>query len=152
SVTSLGQVGLTGYEFNRGANGGGGAGGSILFVYESGSVSAARFNVTGGAGGSYGGSSQDGGAGGAGRLRLVQSVEVVNQVPIADAGADLSITDTDRNGDELVQLDGQESMDSDGSINSYIWSEDGVELAYTAKAKVRFTVGVHVVTLTVIDN
>src|SRR4030095_16636212 len=44
---------------------------------------------------------------------------LTNLPPLADAGADQTVPDNDRNGTELVTLDGRASSDRDGSIVSY---------------------------------
>jgi PKD repeat protein len=48
----------------------------------------------------------------------------VNQPPIADAGDDRVILP-----DTYIKLDASGSSDSDGEIESYKWTEDGVELS-----------------------
>ncbi len=50
---------------------------------------------------------------------------VVNQVPVADAGSDQTVTDADDNGTQAVTLDGTGSSDPDGTIASYDWSVGG---------------------------
>ncbi len=75
-----------------------------------------------------------------------------NQGPVANAGADQTVVDADNNGSENVTLDGSASTDSDGSIVSYVWSENGSEIATGANPAVDFAVGSHTVTLTVTDD
>ena len=75
-----------------------------------------------------------------------------NQGPLANAGADQTVTDTDDNGTEDIVLDGSASTDSDGNIVSYVWSENGSEIATGVNPTVNFAVGSHTVTLTVTDN
>lgn len=76
-----------------------------------------------------------------------------NQPPVANAGPDQTVTDTDNNGSELVSVDGSLSFDPDGFIASYRWSEgatvlqDGPAFMQTALA-----VGVHTLTLRVTDS
>ncbi|RKX30365.1 MAG: hypothetical protein DRP71_15105, partial [Verrucomicrobia bacterium] len=41
-----------------------------------------------------------------------------NEVPVANAGADIEVTDTDDDGSEVVTLDGGDSTDSDGTVAS----------------------------------
>ena len=48
------------------------------------------------------------------------SLTLVNQPPVASAGADQLLTDNDPN---LATLDGSGSTDSDGSIASYLWEQ-----------------------------
>ena len=52
-----------------------------------------------------------------------------NQPPTANAGPDQTVVDANSNGAETVTLDGTASSDSDGSIVSYVWSENGVPLS-----------------------
>jgi len=76
----------------------------------------------------------------------------VNVPPVADAGGDQTVTDTDDNGSESVTLDGSGSADSDGTIVGYVWTESGVQLAAGSGPSVTFDVGVHTVVLTVTDD
>ncbi len=71
--------------------------------------------------------------------------------PVADAGPDQSLTDTDNDGLAAVTLDGTASSD-DGAIVDYAWSEDGAPLAAGATAAVDLAVGDHTLTLTVTDD
>ncbi len=72
--------------------------------------------------------------------------------PNADAGQDISVTDTDSNGSEQISIDGSGSSDSDGTIVSYLWLENGSEIANGAAATVTLAVGVHSLTLRVTDD
>jgi hypothetical protein len=74
-----------------------------------------------------------------------------NQAPVADAGADQTIT-SDGTGSGSVILDGAASFDSDGSIVSYSWTENDAELGIGVKPTVALTEGIHIITLTVTDN
>ena len=76
----------------------------------------------------------------------------VNQGPIAKAGPDQEIVDTDDSGSETVSLDGSGSSDSDGIIVSYVWTENGLQIATGVNPNVDLTVGNHTITLTVTDN
>ena len=75
-----------------------------------------------------------------------------NQPPVADAGADRQVTDTDDNGSEQVTLDGSGSYDPDGSITGYVWKEGTTQVGTGVSPNVVFNVGAHTVTLTVTDN
>ncbi len=75
-----------------------------------------------------------------------------NQSPVANAGVDETITDSDNNGYEQVVLDASASFDADGTITSYIWTENGNQVASGVNASVNMSTGTHVVTLTVTDN
>jgi len=73
---------------------------------------------------------------------------IVNKAPIADAGADQSVTEGD-----TVTLDGSGSSDPDGTIVSYEWVEGSTVLSTAVSfSKSDFSVGTHTVTLTVTDN
>lgn len=87
-------------------------------------------------------------------ITLTGQVSATNQSPVADAGADINVTDADLTYDEEVTLDGSLSADPDGSITNYEWSEDVTVLASgpSPTAGVTLPVGVHEVTLTVTDN
>ena len=76
----------------------------------------------------------------------------VNQAPVANAGADQVLTDSDDNGSELVTLDASASSDTDGTIVSYVWTEGGSQIATGVSPEVSFTVGTHTVILMVTDD
>ena len=75
-----------------------------------------------------------------------------NQVPIANAGLDRTVTDSNGDGVEAVTLDGAASSDPDGSIVSYQWHEGSSLLGEGATLNHSLGTGSHVVTLTVTDN
>ena len=79
---------------------------------------------------------------------------VPNLAPTANAGSDITVTDSDNNGSEPVLLDGSLSTDSDGTITTYQWSEGATVLASvpTPTTQVTFGVGTHLVQLQVTDN
>jgi outer membrane autotransporter protein len=72
--------------------------------------------------------------------------------PVANAGPDQSIDDSDANPGEDVTLDGSASTDADGVIVSYQWSLAGQPLATGVTATVRLPDGDNVVTLTTVDD
>ncbi|MBW7886357.1 MAG: PD40 domain-containing protein, partial [Caldilineaceae bacterium] len=72
--------------------------------------------------------------------------------PIADAGPDQTVTDSDNDGSEWVTLGGSGSTDSDGTIVSYAWKIDGVEIASGIGPQVNLAVGTHTIRLTVTDD
>ncbi len=78
--------------------------------------------------------------------------DVNNVLPVADAGSDQTVVDTDENGSETVSLDGSGSYDTDGTIESYLWKEDGNQIATGVNPNVVFDVNYHDVTLEVTDN
>ncbi|NRA39789.1 MAG: hypothetical protein HRU15_16730, partial [Planctomycetes bacterium] len=87
------------------------------------------------------------------RVRVtVSSGGPSNQVPVAAAGNDVVVTDSDNNSNETISLNGSGSYDNDGSIVSYIWSENGSQIASGANANVNFAIGTHNVILSVTDN
>ena len=83
-----------------------------------------------------------------------------NQPPVANAGLDKTFTDFDGDTQEFVVLDGRGSIDADGSIIAYIWTENGNLLSNIPGAgilqegqlKIILPIGVHTIELTVIDN
>jgi uncharacterized repeat protein (TIGR01451 family) len=76
----------------------------------------------------------------------------VNQPPVALAGADKVVTDSDRNGGEQVTVSGAESSDSDGSLARVEWREGTTLLGTSAVLTTTLAVGIHTLTLSVTDN
>lgn len=76
----------------------------------------------------------------------------VNQPPVADAGPDITVTDDDGNGVELVVLESFNSTDPEGPIASYEWSKNGSVIATANGFVVSQPVGVNIITLTVTDS
>ena len=89
---------------------------------------------------------------GGGEGLYIDDVALVDVLPTADAGPDQTITDSDNTGSELVTLDGSGSSDPDGTIESYVWTENDVEIATGVSPQVSLSVGVHTITLTVTDD
>jgi hypothetical protein len=75
-----------------------------------------------------------------------------NQPPLANAGQDRTVTDTDGDGSADVTLDGTGSMDPDGAIGSFVWTEGGTRIATGDRPTVTLSVGEHTITLTVTDD
>ncbi|MFW6154893.1 MAG: PKD domain-containing protein [Planctomycetota bacterium] len=75
-----------------------------------------------------------------------------NQPPVADAGDDQTVTDSDENGTEDVTLDGSGSYDADGTIAGYVWEENAVQIATGVSPTVTLDVNVHTIDLTVTDD
>lgn len=75
-----------------------------------------------------------------------------NTPPVADAGDDLIVTDSDGNGTESVTLDGSASYDPDGSITNLSWYENNQLIATGAKPILDLNLGDHDLTLVVTDN
>ncbi len=91
---------------------------------------------------------------GFGRMRMVipTLTPEPNQTPVADAGADQTVPDKGKPGEEWVTLDGSGSYDPDGAIISYEWFEDGGPIATGETATVKLPVGSHTITLRVTDG
>jgi len=80
------------------------------------------------------------------------SYGVSNLRPVANAGADQTLTDTNGDGVESVTLDGSASSDPDGTIVSYEWREGSTVLSVEASASIFLAVGTHTLTLHVTDD
>jgi serine protease AprX len=90
------------------------------------------------------------GAGGAFTYEISQGPAVPPTVQLsANAGQDQNVTDADKDGAEMVTLDGGGSS---GPVDGYSWSEGGVEFSTAATVSQVFTVGTHDITLTVDDG
>lgn len=76
----------------------------------------------------------------------------VNQLPVAIAGNDTLIIDTDQNGSELLTLDASGSYDPFGTISTYTWMLDDTEIGNTTTFNYNFNVGTSLVTLTIGDD
>ena len=73
--------------------------------------------------------------------------------PVADAGSDQTVIDIDNNGSEQVTLDGSGSSDSDGTIVSWVWTDNlGDTIPNGEITTATLSVGIHTITLTVADN
>ena len=86
------------------------------------------------------------------RVEDVVLLSGFEQAPIANAGPDIVITDTNRDDNEAVILDGSASYDSDGAIINYSWEKDGISLATGSTPTIVLATGIHIINLTVIDN
>jgi endonuclease/exonuclease/phosphatase family metal-dependent hydrolase len=87
-------------------------------------------------------------------ISLTGTVGTVNQPPVANAGPDQTVTDTDGDGFVGVTLDGSASTD-DGTIASYQWRKGAVNLTgvlATPTALVNLAVGPNIIILRVRDN
>ena len=83
---------------------------------------------------------------------IVQITVLDNYLPLAHAGSDQTLIDSNNDGRETVALDGTASTDSDGSVVAYSWSENGNVIATGEQVSLELALGVHVITLTVTDN
>ncbi|NLR93397.1 PKD domain-containing protein [Flammeovirga agarivorans] len=84
------------------------------------------------------------------KVIIVVSESLPNQNPVA-VSTIARATDTDNNGVESVTLNASESTD-DGTIVSYVWTLDGTEIGTGVSITEDFTVGTHIVELTVTDD
>ncbi len=75
-----------------------------------------------------------------------------NTVLIAYAGYDRTIPDANNDGSESVSLDGSSSSVSAGNITSYVWSENGSQIAVGATPTLNLSVGSHIITLTIVAD
>ena len=80
------------------------------------------------------------------------SYGLTNLPPDADAGPDQTVADSNRDGTELVTLDGSGSSDSDGTIASYVWREGSTSIGTGETSAVWLSVGIHTLTLEVTDD
>jgi hypothetical protein len=74
-----------------------------------------------------------------------------NQPPIAKAGPDQDVVDSDGDGKAEVDLDGSGSTDPDGTIKTHLWVS-GSTFLLGETVRMSLPVGSHTVILTVIDN
>jgi hypothetical protein len=76
-----------------------------------------------------------------------------NLPPVANAGRDQVAKDLDGDGKELVFLSGCKSYDQNGgTIASWVWTENGKEVAAGFTPGIELPVGTHTLTLTVKDG
>jgi subtilisin family serine protease/subtilase family serine protease len=89
-----------------------------------------------------------------GGLNLHDAVSygLTNLPPLADAGEDQTVADTDYDGGEMVTLDGSASSDRDGSIVSYEWREGSTVVGSGAAPTIWLPSGTHTLTLEVTDE
>jgi outer membrane autotransporter protein len=73
-------------------------------------------------------------------------------LPIANAGADRTIADSDGETGEDVALDGTASSDANGTIVSYRWMRNGLQIAAGGQTTVRLPDGDNLLTLIVTDD
>ncbi|GAB1415870.1 hypothetical protein MASR2M117_12760 [Paludibacter sp.] len=83
---------------------------------------------------------------------VIEVIDPDNAAPIADAAGDRTVYDDNNDNLVTVELDASASTDADGQIVSYIWKENGVQIATGVTASVVFTTGKHSVTLIVTDD
>ena len=83
---------------------------------------------------------------------IVRGATPTDQVPVANAGPDQATIDTDANDSEEITLDGSASTDADGTIESYVWTSNGTQVATGVNPTVTLPTGVTTLVLTVTDN
>jgi hypothetical protein len=79
------------------------------------------------------------------------TIDNIDSAPMADAGPDQSVQDADASGTESVTLDGSGSSDDRG-ISGYEWYAGASLIATGVSPTVEVPVGVHTITLVVIDS
>ncbi len=67
--------------------------------------------------------------------------------PKASAGQSQLIFDEDRNGTEKALLDGSASKTDEGSITSYVWTENSTQIATGVNPEVQLALGIHTIQL-----
>ena len=75
-----------------------------------------------------------------------------NIPPIANAGPDQTLIDSNNDNIEQITLNGSLSNDPDGTISSYEWKENSNILGTIQIIITNLSLGVHLITLTVTDN
>jgi thermitase len=83
---------------------------------------------------------------------IVTIIAAANAAPVANAGLDLAVTDTNNDGAESVMLDATASSDADGAIVSYEWREGSAVIATGATPTISLSVGTHTLMLRVTDD
>ena len=84
---------------------------------------------------------------------LLKPVETGNQqLPEANAGTDVFLTDNDKDGGEPVLLDGNGSYDPDGNITDYYWYYNDSLVLHGKSDTVFFKTGIHIIALKIMDN
>ncbi|HKY48264.1 MAG TPA: tandem-95 repeat protein, partial [Acidimicrobiia bacterium] len=91
------------------------------------------------------------GKGGTDQATATITVTPVNDPPIANAGPDQILTDTDGSGAESVTLSGTGSSDPDGGSITYSWTGSSVNVTGPTPT-ISLPVGTHSLTLTVSDG
>jgi len=69
--------------------------------------------------------------------------------PKAKAGSSQLLFDTDGDGFEMVQLDGSASKTDSGTIVSYVWTDNNIEIANGISPAISLPLGVHTIKLTI---
>jgi beta-glucanase (GH16 family) len=83
---------------------------------------------------------------------VITVIDPDNSAPIANAGEDISVDDLDGDDQVEITLSATSSTDSDGTIESYLWLWNGMEIATGETAMVVLSTGTYEVTLRVTDD
>lgn len=75
-----------------------------------------------------------------------------NITPVADAGADIVVEDSDGNGSEIITLNGKASSDADGTIAIYSWTLNDQHIAWEDSLEIEIPIGNHIAVLAVTDD
>ncbi len=75
-----------------------------------------------------------------------------NTPPVADAGTDQVVIDSNLNGSETILLDGSASSDPDGVITNFTWARNGYQLATGETPSVNLHTGIYTIILTITDD
>lgn len=73
-------------------------------------------------------------------------------MPYANAGTDKTVVDYDNAGSAEVTLNGSGSSDFGSELASFVWTENGTQIAIGETSTVTLTIGEHTITLTVTDS
>ena len=82
----------------------------------------------------------------------VFTLDDLNPGPKARAGTSRILFDHDGNGFESTTLNGSASSTNQGTITSFVWSENGIQLAEGVEAFIELPLGIHVITLSIMTS
>jgi hypothetical protein len=83
---------------------------------------------------------------------VVINVNCPNHPPTANAGANQNVQCNPTGALTMVTLDGSGSSDPDGDALTYVWTENGQQIATGVNPTVQLSTGTHTITLTVTDT
>jgi outer membrane autotransporter protein len=87
-----------------------------------------------------------------GSVTITVTAPIPNALPVANAGPDQAVPDSDREPGELITLNGAQSSDPNGTITGYQWFLGQTSLGAGATLQARLPDGVNLVTLVVTDD
>lgn len=73
-------------------------------------------------------------------------------IPYANAGTDKTVVDYSNVGSVEITLNGSGSSDFGGELSSFVWNENGTQIAIGETPTVTLSIGVHTITLIVTDG